>query len=87
VVIVPGRSAESKLIQRLIGSDAACRCRRRASCRAKKSRCSKVDRRGRRHAGRAAEAAAAERQPSRAQNFFDAIAAHDLAAVRRMLAK
>jgi hypothetical protein len=38
--------------------------------------------------GRAAEAAAAERPTEpRVQNFFDAIAAHDLAAVRRMLAK
>jgi ankyrin repeat protein len=89
VVIVPGRSAESKLIQRLIGSDAGLQMPPAGELPAEEIAVLRkwIDA-GADMPGRAAEAAAAERPTEpRVQIFFDAIAAHDLAAVRRMLAK
>ena len=89
VVIVPGRSAESKLIQRLIGSDAGLQMPPTGELPGEEiAVLRKWINAGADMPGRAAEAAAAE-QPTepRVQNFFDAIAAHDLAAVRRILAK
>jgi hypothetical protein len=89
VVIVPGRSADSKLIQRLIGSDAGLQMPPTGELPAEEIAVLKkwIDA-GADMPGRAAEAAAAERPTEpRVQNFFDTIAGHDLAAVRRMLAK
>ena len=89
VVIVPGRSADSKLIQRLIGSDAGLQMPPTGELPAEEIAVLRkwIDA-GADMPGRAAEAAAAERPTEpRVQNFFDAIAGHDLAAVRRMLAK
>ena len=89
VVIVPGKSAESKLIQRLIGSDAGLQMPPTGELPAEEIAVLRkwIDA-GADMPGRAAEAAAAERPTEvRVQNFFDAIAAHDLATVRRMLAK
>ena len=89
VVIVPGRSAESKLIQRLIGSDGGLQMPPTGELPAEEIAVLRkwIDA-GADMPGRAAEAAATERPTEpRVQNFFDAIAAHDLAAVRRMLAK
>jgi ankyrin repeat protein len=90
VVIVPGRSAESKLIQRLIGSDAGLQMPPTGELPAEEiAMLRKWIDAGAEMPGRAAEAAAATERPTepRVQNFFDAIAAHDLAAVRKMLAK
>jgi ankyrin repeat protein len=89
VVIVPGRSAESKLIQRLIGSDAGLQMPPTGELPPEEIAVLRkwIDA-GADMPGRAAEAAAAERPTEpRVQNFFDAIAAHDLAAVRKMLVK
>ena len=91
VVIVPGKSGESKLIQRLIGSDAGLQMPPTGELPADEIAVLRkwIDA-GADMPGRAAEAAvaAAERPTEpRVQNFFDAIAAHDLAAVRKMLAK
>src|SRR5262245_40277316 len=90
VVIVPGSSANSKLIQRLIGSDAGLQMPPTGELPAEEIAVLRkwIDA-GAEMPGRAAEAAAATERPTepRVQNFFDAIAAHDLAAVRKMLAK
>src|SRR5262249_25697173 len=88
VVIVPGSSAESKLIQRLTGSDAGLPMPPARELPAEEIAVLRkwIDA-GADMPGRAAEAAAAERPTEpRVQNLFDAIAAHDLAAVRQMLA-
>src|SRR5262245_28568260 len=87
VVIVPGHSAESKLFQRLVGSDAGLQMpptgelppNEIATLRAW------IDA-GADMPGRAAERAPVERHTEpRIQTFLDAIAAHDLVAVRKAL--
>ena len=85
VVIVPGRSADSKLFQRLIGSDAGLQMPPTGELPAEEIAVLRkwIDA-GADMPGRAAEAAAAERPTEpRVQNFFDTIAGRDLAAVRR----
>ena len=89
VVIVPGQSAESKLIQRLVGSEGGLQMPPTGELPPEEIAVLRnwIDA-GADMPGRAAEAAVVERPTeSRVQIFFDAIAAHDMAAVRRMLAK
>jgi ankyrin repeat protein len=89
VVIVPGKSAESKLIQRLIGSDAGLQMPPTGELPAEEIAVLRnwIDS-GAEMPGRAAEVAVVERRTEpRVQVFFDAITARDLTAVRRMLAK
>ena len=89
VVIVPGQSVESKLIQRLIGSDAGLQMPPTGELPPEEIAVLRnwIDS-GADMPGRAAEVAVVDRPTEpRVQVFFDAIAAHDLAAVRRMLAK
>jgi ankyrin repeat protein len=88
VVIVPGRSAESKLIQRLIGSDVGLQMPPTGELPPEEIAMLRawIDS-GADMPGRAAEAVVVDRPTEpRVQIFFDAIAAHDVAAVRRMLA-
>jgi ankyrin repeat protein/mono/diheme cytochrome c family protein len=88
VVIVPGKSAESKLIQRLIGSDAGLQMPPTGELPPEEIAVLRnwIDS-GADMPGRAAETVVVERPTEpRVQIFFDVIAAHDLAAVRRMLA-
>lgn len=89
VVIVPGKSAESKLIQRLIGSDAGLQMPPTGALQPEEIAVLRawIDS-GADMPGRAADAVLVERSTEpRVQILFDAIAAHDRAAVRRMLAK
>ena len=89
VVIVPGKSVESKLIQRLIGSDAGLQMPPTGELPPEEIAVLRnwIDS-GADMPGRAGEVAVVERLTEpRVQLFFDAIAAHDLGAVRRMLAK
>src|SRR5437867_1883547 len=88
VVIVPGSSAESKLIQRLVGTDAGLQMPPTGALPPEEIGVLRawIDA-GADMPGRAAEAVVAERRTDpRVQVFFDVIAAHDLAAVRRALA-
>lgn len=89
VVIVPGRSAESKLIQRLIGPDAGLQMPPTGELPAEEiAMLRKWIDAGADMPGRAADVAIVDRPTEeRVQILFDAIAAHDLAAVRRMIAK
>jgi ankyrin repeat protein len=87
VVIVPGHSAESKLFQRLIGSDAGLQMPPTGELPANEIATLRawIDS-GADMPGRAAETAPVERHTEpRVQTFLDAIAAHDLAAVRKAL--
>jgi ankyrin repeat protein len=89
VVIVPGKSVESKLIQRLIGSDAGLQMPPTGELPPEEIAVLRnwIDS-GADMPGRAAEVAVVDRPTEpRVQLFFDAIATHDLTAVRRMLAK
>ena len=89
VVIVPGKSEESKLIQRLIGSDAGLQMPPTGELPPEEIAVLRawVDS-GADMPGRAAEVLVADRPTEpRVRLFFDAIAAHDLTAVRRMLAR
>lgn len=89
VVIVPGKSAESKLILRLIGSDAGLQMPPTGELPSEEIAVLRkwIDS-GADMPGRAADVAVVDRPTEpRVQVFFDAIAAHDLAAVRKMLAK
>jgi ankyrin repeat protein/mono/diheme cytochrome c family protein len=88
VVIVPGKSAESKLIQRLTGTDAGLQMPPTGALPPDEIDVLRawIDS-GADMPGRAAEALVVERRTDpRVQAFFDAIAAHDAAAVRRALA-
>jgi ankyrin repeat protein len=88
VVIVPGHAADSKLIQRLVGSDAGLQMPPTGALPPEEIAILRawIDQ-GADMPGRAAEAAVVERTTEpHVQAFLDAIAAHDLAAVRRALA-
>ena len=88
VVIVPGNAAESKLIQRLIGSNAGLQMPPTGALPPDEIDVLRawIDS-GAEMPGRAAEAVSVERKTDpRVEKFFDAIAAHDAAAVRTALA-
>jgi ankyrin repeat protein/mono/diheme cytochrome c family protein len=88
VVIVPGKSAESKLIQRLVGTDAGLQMPPTGALAPDEIDVLRawIDG-GADMPGRAAEAVVIDRRTDpRVQAFFDAIAAHDGGAVRRALA-
>jgi ankyrin repeat protein len=87
VVIVPGKAAESKLMQRLMGSDAGLQMPPTGALPPDEIAVLRawVDS-GADMPGRAAEVVVVERPTApRVQTFIDAIAAHDLAAVRKAL--
>jgi ankyrin repeat protein/mono/diheme cytochrome c family protein len=87
VVIVPGNAADSKLMRRLTGSDAGLQMPPTGALPPDEIAVLRawIDS-GAEMPGRAAEAVAVERPTApRVQAFIDAIAAHDLAAVRRAL--
>ena len=87
VVIVPGRAAESKLIQRLMGSDAGLQMPPTGALPPDEIAVLRtwIDS-GADMPGRAAEVAVVERRTEpRIQTFIDAIAAHDVSAVRKAL--
>ena len=88
VVIVPGKSADSKLIQRLVGTDAGLQMPPTGALPPDEIDVLRawIDG-GAEMPGRAAEAVVIERKTDpRVQTFFDAIAAHDADAVRTALA-
>jgi len=88
VVIVPGKAAESKLMLRLIGSDAGLQMPPTGALPPDEIAVLRtwIDS-GADMPGRAAEAVVVERPTDpRVQTFIDAIAAHDLTAVRKALA-
>src|SRR5216684_363404 len=88
VVIVPGKAAESKLMQRVMGSDAGLQMPPTGALPPDEIAVLRtwIDS-GADMPGRAAEAVVVERPTDpRVQTFIDAIAAHDLTAVRKALA-
>jgi ankyrin repeat protein/mono/diheme cytochrome c family protein len=88
VVIVPGNAAESKLILRVTGSDAGLQMPPTGALPPDEIETLRawIDS-GAEMPGRAAEAVVVERKTEpRVQTFFDTIAAHDLAGVRKALA-
>jgi ankyrin repeat protein len=88
VVIVPGHSAESKLIQRVIGNDAGLQMPPTGELPANEIEILRawIDS-GAEMPGRAAAAPIVERTTEpRVQQLFDAISTHDLAAVRAAIA-
>jgi ankyrin repeat protein len=88
VVIVPGNAADSKLIQRLLGSDAGLQMPPTGALAPDEIEVLRtwIDS-GAEMPGRAAEAVIVEHKTEpRVQNFFDIIAAHDRVGVRKALA-
>jgi hypothetical protein len=88
VVIVPGKAAESKLLQRLLGSDAGLQMPPTGALPPDEIDVLRawIDS-GAEMPGRAAEAVIVERTTEpRVQSFFDIIAAHDRVGVRKALA-
>ena len=88
VVIVPGKAAESKLMRRVMGSDAGLQMPPAGALPPDEIAVLRawIDS-GADMPGRAAEAAVVERATDpRVQTFIDAIAAHDISAVRNALA-
>lgn len=88
VVIVPGKASESKLIQRLVGSDAGLQMPPTGALPPNEIEVLRawIDS-GAEMPGRAAEVVVVPRETDRrVQTFLDAVAAHDLTAVRTALA-
>ncbi len=87
VVIVPGKASESKLIQRLTGTDAGLQMPPTGALPPDEIEILRawIDA-GAEMPGRAAEAVVVERKTEpRVEKFFDIIAAHDMAAIRKAL--